>query len=269
MRRVVPWLLVAALVVAAGCGSLTGDQGAPGTGQTVTPVSVPTTSTTPTPSTVAPGLAADRIVNASALLDRHAAVLSASSHTYRERVTKRYPNGTVWRESTTLVQRNQSAVRYRHNWTRATGNASRSVDRWRSGDRWYVARTDGATTTVTVANGTTEPSVPGASSGYAPTLDRTLRLLNVTVTGVEYRDGRRRYRLETTEPRVLSPSRNLTFVGYVTPEGVFTEYRLSYRIVRRTVRVDVTIVATFEQVDSTTVTRPPWADRVRVDTADE
>jgi hypothetical protein len=73
---------------------------------------------------------------------------------------------------------------------------------------------------------------------------------------------------ETPEPRVLSPSRNVTFVGHVTPEGVFTEYRISYRIVRRSVRIDVTVAASFEEVESTTVTRPPWADRVSDDRPD-
>jgi hypothetical protein len=59
----------------------------------------------------------------------------------------------------------------------------------------------------------------------------------------------------------------VTFVGYVTPEGVFTDYRLTYRIEQRDIRIDVTVTAAFEDVGSTTVTRPPWADQLENVTA--
>ena len=96
-------------------------------------------------------------------------------------------------------------------------------------------------------------------------LDRFLRLLNIAVTEVETRNGQRRYRLETPEPRRISPARNVTFVGYVTPQGVFTGYRLTYQIVRRSIEIDVAVDASFERVGSTTVSRPTWADRVPAD----
>jgi hypothetical protein len=268
MRRPPPWALLAVALVLAGCGSLPVESGGSGATRTVTPVAVPTTDTTPTPD-VAPGLASDRVVNYTALVATHAAAIRGSSHTYRKRVTRRYPNGTVWREYTTLVQRNGSALRYRYNWSSAAGDGSRqTVDRWRPGDRTYVARTGPNGTTVTVADGTAATgTLLGTRDGYAASLDEFLRTLEVDVTGTETRNGTRHYRLATTEPQRLSPSRNVTFVGYVTPEGVFTDYRLTYRVEQRDVRVDVTVTATFEEVGSTTVTRPPWADRLKNATA--
>jgi hypothetical protein len=268
MRRVSLWLVLAVALVVAGCGSLGADTDANAGEGTVTPVAVPTKATTPTPD-VAPGLASDRVVNYSALVATHAAAIRSSSHTYRKRVTRRYPNGTVWREYTTFVQRNRSALRYRYNWSSTTGAGERqAVDRWRPGNRTYVARTDGDGTAVGVEDGTLAAgSILGTRGGYAGSLDEFLQTLDVDVTGAEIRNGERRYRLAMSEPQQLSPSRNVTFVGYVTPEGVFTDYRLTYRIEQRDIRIDVTVTAAFEDVGSTTVTRPPWADRLENVTA--
>lgn len=267
MHRAPLWLLLAVVVTVAGCGSLTPGGGANETTQTVSPVAVPTTQTIATPSTVAPGLAADRVVDYTTLVDTHAAVISRNAHTYRKRVTRRYPNGTVWREYTTFIQRNRSALRYQYNWSTTSGNGThRTVDRWRTGNRTYVARTDGGETTVSVENSSVGAGVVlGTAGGYASSLDRFLRLLDVTVAAVETRNGQRRYRLATREPRQVSPAQNVTFVGYVTPEGVFTEYRLSYRVVRGDLEVGVTVDVSFEGIGSTTVSRPPWADRIPTD----
>lgn len=268
MRGAPLWLVLAVAVAVAGCGFLTADSGADEATPTVSPVPVPTTETTPEPTTVAPGLAAGRVVDYTTLVEHHASVIRGNSHTYRKRVTRRYSNGTVWREQTTFIQRNQSALRYRYNWSSASGNDThRSIDRWRSGNRTYVARTDGTRTTVGVGNATTRAGVIlGTRGGYASSLDRFLRLLDVTVEAVETPDGQRRYRLSTPEPRQLSPAQNVTFVGSVTPDGVFTEYRLTYRIVRQDIEIDVAVVASFEGIGSTTVARPSWADRIAADT---
>jgi hypothetical protein len=177
-------------------------------------------------------------------------------------VTRRYPNGTVWREYATFVQRNRSDVRYRYSWS-SRGEPRRSTDRWLTDNRSYVARTNGTGTTVSVENTSRmDGFVLGTTGGYASSLDRFLQLLDVSVEPVETDRGERRYRLETPEPRQLSPSQNVTFVGYVTPEGVFTSYQLRYQIARGGVAVNVTVDASFEGIGSTTVRRPPWADRV-------
>ena len=57
----------------------------------------------------------------------------------------------------------------------------------------------------------------------------------------------------------------MTFVGYVTPQDVFTGYRLPYQIVRRNIEIDVAVDASVERVGSTIVSRPTWADRVPAD----
>ena len=113
MRRVPLWLLLAVVVTVAGCGSLTAGSGTTEPTRTVSPVAVPTTQPTPAPTIDAPGLAAGRVVDYTALVENHADVIGRNSHTYQKQVTRRYPNWTVWQESTTLVQRNRSALRYR------------------------------------------------------------------------------------------------------------------------------------------------------------
>jgi hypothetical protein len=94
-------------------------------------------------------------------------------------------------------------------------------------------------------------------------LPSLLDRLNVGVNGTASSDGQQYYRLETPKPKTLSPSRNVTFVGRVTPEGVFTDYRLTYRVERRDIRIDISVTASFEEVGSTTVTRPAWVDRAQ------
>lgn len=268
--RWAPLVLVAVVAVTAGCGSLAGGEG--GTEpRSLTPAPVPATDSTPGPETVAPGLAADRVVDHAALVANHAAVINSSSHTYRRRVTRRYANGTVWREYTTVVERNGSALRYRYNWSSAVGDGRvRSTDRWRSDGLTYVARTVGNETNFSVEATTADGPVGlGTENGYAASLPRFLRLLDVTVTGPEVRDGERQYRLVTPEPVRLSPSRNVTFTGYVTSEGVFTGYRLSYLVARGDVRTAVTVRASFEDVGTTTVSRPSWLRQALAPSSDE
>jgi hypothetical protein len=264
MRRLALWVVVFAVVVTAGCSSLAGDDGATADSSTVTAVPIQTPQSTPAPSTVAPGLATDRIVDYTALVENHGRVINGTAHTYRRNVTRRYANGTVWRTYSTVVERNGSTLRYRYNWTTAASTGSGQViDRWTSGDRTYVARTDGNRTTYAVENATAGGGpVLGTRSGYAASLPQFLQRLEVTVAGTESRNGQRLYRLETPEPKALPPSRNVTFVGYVTPDGVFTEYRLTYDVVRRDTSIGVTVAASFEGIGSTTVSRPEWVDRV-------
>jgi hypothetical protein len=260
------WVVVV-VVVTAGCGSLAGDSGETADSATVTPVPVETPRPTPAPETVAPGLATDRVVDYTALAENHGRVINSTAHTYRRNVTRRYANGTVWRAYSTVIERNGSALRYRYNWTTATDDATGQViDRWSAGGRTFVARTDGNRTTYAVENATADGGpVLGTRSGYASSLPQFLQRLNVTVAGTESRNGQRLYRLETPEPKTLPPSRNVTFVGYVTPDGVFTEYRLSYEVVRRDTSIGVTVEATFEGINSTTVSRPAWVDDVPED----
>jgi len=267
MRRVALWAALVVVVVVAGCGSLADDGGATADSSTVTPVPIQTPRPTPAPSTVAPGLATDRIVDHTALVENHGRIINGTAHTYRRRVTRRYANGTVWRTYSTVIERNGSALRYRYNWTTAASDGGGQViDRWRTGDRTYVARTDGNRTTYTVENATAGGGpVLGTRDGYASSLPQFLQRLEVTVTGTESRNGQRLYRLETTESKALPPSRNVTFVGYVTPDGVFTEYRLTYDVVRRDTSIGVTVATSFEGIGSTTVPRPSWIDRVPED----
>lgn len=262
MRRVTLWLALSVAVLGAGCGSLASNDTAGTATETLTPVDVPGTEVTPEPPLVAPGLTADRVVDGSALVAAHAGTILDASHTYREHVTRRYTNGTVQSGYTTVVQRNGTRVRYQYNRTASRrSRAPVAVDRWVTGNRSYVARTSGNRTSYRVADGL-GPQIPLRTVDYASSVGQAFRLMDVTVTGTERRNGRTVYRLATPEPQVVPPSRNVTFVAYVTPEGVVTDYRLTYDLVRSDERTRVTVVVAFENVGSTTVPRPDWAGNV-------
>jgi hypothetical protein len=93
LRVISVGLLVAVLVVMAGCGALLGDNEP---ASQVTPAPVPTDpSTTPSVSYLAPGLTKYGLINASALRETHTKHLENTSFTVREMWILKFPNGTV------------------------------------------------------------------------------------------------------------------------------------------------------------------------------
>jgi len=264
MRRAALVLALSAVLVTAGCGSIGSGDGPTGS-QTVTPVAVPDSGNTPdrTPDRefVAPGLTTDRVVDYTALIQHHSSVLSNTSHTYREQVTRRYANGTLRGEYTTVLRRNGSQARYQYTQSVSVRNpTASSVDRWATGNRTYTARTSGNETNRTVERDRTGSDVPFEYIDYDTSLGQLFRFLDIEVTGVERRNGTRLYQLQTSEPQVVPPTENASFVGYVTAEGLFTRYRLTYERAWADRRITVTIRVSFENVSSTTVNRPAWVD---------
>jgi hypothetical protein len=262
MGRATLWLALSLALLGAGCGSLGGGSGSPTATETVTPVAVPGTEATPESPLVAPGLADDRVVNDSALAAAHARIVLESPHTYRERVIRRYANGTLQSAYTTVVQRNGTRARYQYNRSASLRNpVPVTVDRWVAANQSYVARTSGNETSYRVADGL-GTRIPLRTVDYASSVEQAFRLMEITVTGTDRRGNQTVYRLATPEPQDLPPSRNITFVAHVTPEGVFTDYRLTYDLVRSDEHTRVTVEVAFENIGSTTVPRPDWARNV-------
>jgi hypothetical protein len=266
MRRATLWLALSVTLVVAGCGSIAGDDGDTTSTAAVTPVDVPESEETA--PLVAPGITSDRLVDTRALVANHANTLRNNSYTYREQVTRRDANGTIQRRYVARVQKNGSTVRYRYNRS-ATGEYTRTliIDRWSAGDRVYVARTTGNETNITVEErSATGAAIPFTPSDYASSLRQVFRLLDIEMTG-SLRDNPSLYRLSTPTPETVQSSRNVTFVGLVTAEGVFTRYRLTYETGGVEDATHVTVQVSFENVGSTTVDRPAWVGRATNSTA--
>jgi len=260
MSRPVGSLALALTLLLAGCGGVA--SGPATETPRVTPVEVPTT--TPQPDRfVAPGMTADRLVDPGALQQSHAATLANTSHTFREVVTRRAPNGTLLSRYVTLVTRNGTTIRYRFDGDRRAGDDGPwPVDRYVTGDRVYTARTNGTATTYAVdAVSETGRRVPLSPSDYAASVTRVFGLLPIQVEETVRSGDRTRYYLETAEPRDVPPLRNATFTGAVTPEGVIDDYRVSYEASRDGRPVTVTVTVSIDDLGTTRVARPVWYDR--------
>jgi hypothetical protein len=94
MRRALGMVLIAVLVVLAGCSGVLGGGGGEPT-ETVTPAAVPTDEPTPTPvPRLAPGLTRQGIENASALIGAHTSLLQNRSFTQKSNTTGVAQNGS-------------------------------------------------------------------------------------------------------------------------------------------------------------------------------
>ena len=260
MARAVAALALTLALLGAGCSGLTG---APAESEpTLSPATVPAVSDRDDGQYVAPGVTDRRLVDPGALQRAHATALSNTSHTFRERVTRQYPNGTLLSRYTTTVQRNGSAVRYRYERSPSNGTVPLRVETWAEDRDVYTARTEGNATTYSVERAAaTARRVPLGPDDYGASIGRVLGLLSLDVAGTERRDGRRTYRLVTTQSRDVPPLENVSFRGHVTPEGVLTDYRITYRVSRGGTPVDVTVRVTVDDLGTTVVERPPWYER--------
>jgi hypothetical protein len=117
-------LVVAVLVVLAGCSGFTGTPAA-GPTETLTPVPVPETPATPAPARsttpsatpaaeeLVPGVTAERVADPFALVDAHVVGMTAASYAVRRTTTVRHPNGTLRTRETTTARVETGGERYR------------------------------------------------------------------------------------------------------------------------------------------------------------
>jgi len=243
-------VVVAVVVVLAGCGALGGgsagadnaDRSDPT--RTLTPVPVP--EVTETPVTLPPGLTGDRVTDSAALVEAHFAALSGRSYTLRIRVT-------VDDARSERLFRVQTPTRYYR------------ADRLEDGgaDRTHFA--DGAT--LYTRNEFDGQRHYGRFDDVSPPSTRSVRLsraylrvdrVRVAETRV---DGDPAYELTGTydvHPAVES-FRNVSLRAVIEPSGLIRTLNVSYY--RATDGANVTRSFAYSDLDSTTVERPGWVDR--------
>lgn len=246
--------LVVVAVVFSGCSGLAAEEETT-PAETLTPAPVPDTDRRSTvDGRVAPGLTDERLVDERALLSAHSRRLSDSSHTYRERVIRRYGNGTVQRRGTSVVRRDGPVVAYEFVGVERNG-PSTAVERWSNGSVTYTRERGANGSSYEVAR---RGDIGLETADYTGSLTRLFSLVTVTVNGTATRDGREVYRVETPEPQAVPPLQNVSFVGYVTPEGVVTDYRVSYVAGRGSAPVEVSVRVSVSELGSTAVDQPEW-----------
>lgn len=136
-------LLVATLVVLAGCSGVFGEGGQPT--ETITPAAVPTDEPTPTPvPQLAPGLTGEGIENPSVLVGAHTSVLRNKSFTIQSNSTGMASNGSVIDQSAGTLRAGPPGEGV-HLVSKGNGTATYSI--WSKDGRTFQNRT--------VPNGTT------------------------------------------------------------------------------------------------------------------
>jgi len=286
-------VLVALLIVLAGCNAFGGTDS-----PTESATSVPTVRSTPTeapdsPSTSAgeetttgtpgvgsypPGVSADGISAPFSLASAHAGALENRSYTVRTAYEIRYQNGTVYAGDsiTATVGPGDDTYRYRRTVrgkaTGVLGMTNGSIHLYANGSvvvRRFVVGTN-ATEPFVVRDANGDPVPPHDVFPLAP-YDRIgtafSRLSNVSVERLNdsaYRVRATESATESVRIRAISV-RNVsleTFTATITADGLVREYR--YRL-RGTVdghAVTVTKRYRYADVGNTTVEAPPWYDEV-------
>ncbi|MFC7141623.1 hypothetical protein ACFQMA_17515 [Halosimplex aquaticum] len=264
------WRLLVALavVVTAGCGSLFGgDERADPATDTLTPAPVPEVTPTPEQWPVAPGVTANAVADADALVAAHRAATANRSYVWRERRgTTTHPNEsvplfdrTVARvESQTVyhVWTGQERVRLRTGLTSVAdyseyADGTERIVRYR-----YVGRSDFERQRRHPVDATAHRHI-GLSAASA--IERYLDVESATVAAVSV-DGRRHYEVvgrnwsRPDDDRVT----DYTVVAVVSPEGFVRSLDASYtvRSVGEPRRVRYTFA--YEKVGETTVDPPEW-----------
>jgi len=273
-------VVLAVLVLLAGCGSAAGPA-SPGRGTaTVTPAPVPTTAPTATPAPTAaptgtatpraaslpPGVTASGIANASALASAHGAALDGRSYRAVTVVNRSTPSG--WERTREVLRVDGDRVHLVRR-TNETGTNGSSRVEYLDGRTRYV-RCERANGTGACPTG--PPSaIAGDAAGTVLVLlsgsDSRLVGTESRVAGADRGDEALRHRVVITgnplglgSPYGVLEARNYTATALVTPSGLVTELRASYDLVGGGTRIRVTARLRFSSVGSVRVTPPPWYD---------
>lgn len=258
---------LAVLLALAGC-NLPGESTGGTPPVSVTPAEVPEDRP---PDTLAPGLTRDRIVDAGALADAHAALLENRSVRVATSRRTRAADGTVLGGVDRQVSYGPNRSRYALA-SREAGprNARRYADDGRRRAELYGAWTNGSVlATREVRNGTEAFHVRGVGRRDGARLaDRLAELRGLldglTVVGVravDERDGRTRYRI--TGRLADGDERFGTMTALVDARGYVHEYRTTER---RPGAADGGVATVERRVSygapgAATVDRPDWVDR--------
>lgn len=268
-------IVVAAVVVLAGCNALTGGDDTETDTPTVTPVDVPTDEPTATPMPMlAPGLTEAGVVSASDLANAHEDALDNGSYTIVSNSTVRYANGTLRYQRNRIMRVSEGSEPF-YAVSRYNGSGRQPVvtlqriERWSDGERLYSA---------IVRENETRYSTSALNRAFISVQkgDQFLSLftaLETRVVGQETRNGTELYRVRATNitnpeylPRsVLNTSknpRNISFRALVDSEGIVQSYHLGYTTTEINRGVETTNRVTqslrYTDIGSTTVERPAW-----------
>lgn len=265
MRRALGAVLIAVLVVLAGCSGVLGGGGGEPT-ETVTPAAVPTDEPTPTPvPRLAPGITEQGIVNPRALVAAHRTFLQNRSFTKRSNSTALAANGsTVLQTTSTLragpageglysvIERNGSYV------SQESATISTRSEAWWDDGRYVVKRT--------FPNGTTTYSQPPINvtraeigTGTLPYLLESFGTNNTTMTDRLTRNGTTLYRVRGVTQTYMAGNTTLRLL--VDSQGVVHEYTTIRRLstgsgVSRS--ITETRVVAINETDAPE--RPSWVD---------
>jgi hypothetical protein len=267
MRRALGMILIAVLVVLAGCSGVFGSDGGEPT-ETVTPAAVPTDEPTPTPvPRLAPGLTEQGIVSPRALVAAHQSFLQNRSFTQRSNSTALAANGsTVLRTTSTLRVGPTGAARYVSNRSgpylaEGSGAIPTRVAAW-SGDDGYFVR-------QTFANGTTTYSrSPGGRMGTQfalGTLPSLLSALDINSTTVTDRRSENETTLYHINGTIDTRRRANTSVRLlVDSRGVIHEYTTTRRLsTGPTVTKSITENRLVAVNTTGTPERPSWVETAK------
>lgn len=263
-------VLLAALVVLAGCGGLAGSTQPT---RTLTPVALPTDEPTPTPvEELAPGLTAAGVASPFRIADAHAGLLGDASFTLRSVRTVRTANGSL-RARTTLTGAFAPGRRRYHVVLTRDGRDARfdRLEDFSDGRRVLRAIERNNSTSYTVVRGPGgEPAHPREVLFVDPIFPSYVeRLLEaIEAARVESVGGgpARTYRVRATavsKPTVAAAVEagaveNVSLTLLVDERGLVYELRLEYATELLDTPVRVTRRFRYSAVGATTVDRPPW-----------
>ena len=254
-------LLLAALVVLAGCNAFTGSE--PTVEETVTPAPVPTDG-----PDYPPGIADNGVV-ASVVTETHERRMSGANYTFVSQQRVVGDNGTMWVTNRTRQIANDEgayAGRIDHQVNEfPLGRFAEPIEYW-GNESVYASRRVLSERTEFYGWQRTDQT---ANLTSLPLIERTLAATELSV--VDRPDGVRLVGISLRNPdRLPSPAyltepRNVSLTVSVTDEGVIERWRLAYdaTLANRTVRV--TRDARLTDIGSTTVRRPDWVDQARAE----
>lgn len=266
-------LLIAALLMSAGCTALLPSDGE--RTATLTPASVP-----PEPLTLAPGVTANGVVNATVLGIAHNNTLIGRSYTVHHDLVVRYPNGTVHRgfHAVTQVEANQMRIRTTVTHIGEHKNGLKRKAYWVDEERIVIAKTyeDGMSIYATTKD--RHPAIPIALARPGEVYTTGIFQNTTTrVAGTTTQNGTTLYRVIATNLTAKQlgwlpsfnppPSESGTMQALIDRRGFVHQYNTTYETtVDGNTTVTVSSAIRYSNVNSTTVTRPEWYDDTRANT---
>jgi hypothetical protein len=266
MRRALGMILIAALVVLAGCSGVLGGGGG-GPTETVTPAAVPTDEPTPTPAPrLAPGITGEGIENPSVLVAAHKSFFENRSFTIRWNSTALAANGSVLNRETSMIyvgppdegfripsERNDSG----DDLSSETGPVS--TEWWSGGERVFLKQTYANGTTAYDRVGTDAERFRNSLATWGIFSLESFGTANTTITEQFTRNGRTLYRVRgaarTEEWGNMSLKLLVDSRGIIYETRTAREIPFSYNISRSVVKTQFVAV---NQTDAPE--RPSWVD---------